>query len=226
MVNNSNQTYFIQIILWTTANGISIVSVYALLFAILRSPKVRSNSFNLYLVFSLVPDAYKDVATFAANLANLLADSGSPNACKIIGMNIAYWWSASLWMGFLTFVQIYHMLVANKNTRRYRPPTAKWVVVTSAIIHVYSMIMATLTVMPIEIIPTANPASNCVVYPEAGNRAQLLFYYLVFMPLTALIPSVLVTLLCFQIWRKQLIPLQNAKYCCSTLQDCCRQFIS
>ena len=32
------------------------------------------------------------------------------------------------------------------------------------------------------------------------------------MPLTALIPTLSVTLLCFQIWRKQLIPLQNAKY--------------
>ncbi|KAL3782108.1 hypothetical protein ACHAW5_007273 [Stephanodiscus triporus] len=85
MVNNSNQTYFIQIILWTNANGISIVSIYGHLFAILRSPKVRSNSVNMYLVFSLVPDAYKDVATFMANLVNLLADSGSPNACKIMG---------------------------------------------------------------------------------------------------------------------------------------------
>ena len=130
----------------------------------------------MYLVFSLVPDAYKDVATFAANLANLLADNGSPNACKIIGMNVAYWWCASLWMGFLTFVQIYHMLVANKNMRRYRPPTLKRVIVTSSIIHVRSMLMAMLTVLPIEVIPTATVASNCVVYPEAGNRAQLIFY--------------------------------------------------
>jgi hypothetical protein len=36
---------------------VSTISVWSLLIAILRSPKVRSNTFNLYLVFCLAPDA-------------------------------------------------------------------------------------------------------------------------------------------------------------------------
>jgi hypothetical protein len=211
-VNNSDKTFFIQLIIWTTANGISTVSVWALLFAILRSPKVRSNSFNLYLVFCLAPDAYKNLAGFSANLANLLMDTGSPNACKVIGWNDAYWWCSSLWMSFSTFVEIHQMLMANKRTRRYQPPTLKRVTVNSVIIHVFSILMATFTVLPLDIFPKATPTSGCEAYPEPGNRAQLIFYWVFFMPLTALIPTLLVTLLCFHIWWKQLIPLHNPKY--------------
>ena len=45
---------FVEVI----ASGISAISVLALLIAILRNPKVRSNTFNLYLVFCLAPDAF------------------------------------------------------------------------------------------------------------------------------------------------------------------------
>jgi hypothetical protein len=212
MVNNSDKTFFIQLIIWTTANGISTVSVWALLFAILRSPKVRSNSFNLYLVFCLVPDAYKNLAGFSANLANLLMDTGSPNACTVIGWNDAYWWSSSLWMSLATFVEIHKMLIANSRTRRYKPPTLKRVTVDSVMIHGFSILMASLTVLPVDIFPKATPSSGCEAFPEPGNKAQLIFYWVFFMPLTALVPTASVTLLCFRIWWKQLIPLQNAKY--------------
>ncbi len=212
MVNNSNQTFFIQLIIWTTANGISAVSVWALLYAILRSPKCRSNSFNLYLVFCLVPDAYKNLAGFAANLANLLRDNGSPYACVVIGWNDAYWWCASLWMSFSVFVQIYKMLMANKRARRYIPPTMKRVTIDSVMIHVFSIGMASLTPLKnVEVIPYPTPESGCEAFPEPGNRPQEIFYWAFFMPVTALIPTLLVTLLCFHIWWKQLLPRQNAK---------------
>ena len=211
MVNNSNPTFFAQLIIWTTANGISAVAVLALLFSILRSPKVRSNSFNLYLVFCLVPDAYKNIAGFAANLANMLMDTGSKHACTVIGWNDAYWWCSSLWMSFSVFVQIYKMLMANKRARRYTPPTMKRVTMESLLIHAFSIIMASLTVLPVEVIPAATPASGCEAFPEPGNKPQQIFYWVFFMPLTALIPTLAVTYLCFHIWWKQLLPRQNAK---------------
>lgn len=211
MVNNSNPTFFAQLIIWTTANGISAVAVLALLFSILRSPKVRSNSFNLYLVFCLVPDAYKNIAGFAANLANMLMDTGSEHACTVIGWNDAYWWCSSLWMSFSVFVQIYKMLMANKRTRRYIPPTMKRVTMESLLIHAFSIIMASLTVLPVEVIPAATPLSGCEAFPEPGNKSQQIFYWVFFMPLTALIPTLAVTYLCFHIWWKQLLPRQNAK---------------
>ena len=54
------------------AHGISAISVWALLFAILRNPKVRSNTFNLYLVFCLTPDAVYFLLKLAYNLLRVV----------------------------------------------------------------------------------------------------------------------------------------------------------
>lgn len=72
--------------------------------------------------------------------------------------------------------------------------------------------MASLTVLPtVAFIPYPTPQSGCEAFPEPGNRPQEIFYWAFFMPVTALIPTLLVTLLCFRIWWKQLLPRQNAK---------------
>ncbi len=109
-------------------------------------------------------------------------------------------------MSLATFVQIHKMLVANSQT------TLNWVTVDSVMIHIFSILMATFIVLLLEIFPKATSSSGCEAYPKPGNKAQLIFYWVFFMPLKALIPTLSNTLLCFHIWWKQLIPRQNAKY--------------
>jgi len=209
MVNNSDQTFFIQLIIWTTANGISMIAVWALLISIARSPKVRSSPFNLYLVFCLVPDAYKSLSGFVANLTNMLMENGSANACKVIGWNDAYWWCANLWMAFAVFVQIHRMLRATKRVQRYNPPKVKRVIAESLAIHAFSIFMASLTLLPLDFIPKASAMSGCEAYPEPGNRGQTIFYWSFFMPMTTVIPTFLVTVLCIHIWWNKLLPPKN-----------------
>jgi hypothetical protein len=209
MLNNSDQTFFIQIIIWTTANGISMIAVWTLLIAILRSPKVRSSAFNLYLVFCLIPDAYKNTSGFFANLLNMLMTDGSPNACKVIGWNDVYWWTANLWMAFAVFLQLHRMLQANVRAQRYDPPKLKRVILESTAIHIFSILMATLTVVPADFIPKATAASGCEAFPGMGNMKQNYFYWAFFMPVTTLIPTFLVTLLCIHICWKGLLPVNG-----------------
>ncbi|KAL9180522.1 hypothetical protein ACHAXT_010975 [Thalassiosira profunda] len=211
MVNNSDQTFFTQLIIWTVANGISMISVWALLASIARSPKVRSSPFNLYLVFCLLPDAYKNAAGFAANLANMLMPNGSPNACQVIGFNDAYWWTANLWMSFSVLRQLHRMLRANKRVQRYQPPKLKKIVRESTIIHIFSIVMASLTLIPVDFIPKAVASSNCEAYPEPDNTNQLIFYWAFYMPVTTLIPTLLVTGICIHIWWKKLMPPKSEK---------------
>ncbi|KAL7543716.1 hypothetical protein ACHAWF_007448 [Thalassiosira exigua] len=211
MVNNSNQTFFIQLALWTVANGISMIAVWALLFSIFRNPRVRKSPFNLYLAFCVLPDAYKSLAGFCANLANMLMDDGSPNACTVIGWNDAYWWCANLWMAVSVFWQIHRMLVANRRARRYKPPTRKRITTESCIIHVFSVAMAMLTVIPADVLPKAVPASGCEAFPEPGHRSQTIFYWAFFLPVTALVPTLIVTGLCLHIWWKGLLPPKGEK---------------
>jgi hypothetical protein len=52
----------------------SAISVWSLLIAILRNPKVRSNTFNLYLVFCLAPDAVYVLANMLIWAAATVSD--------------------------------------------------------------------------------------------------------------------------------------------------------
>ena len=209
MVNNSDRTFFIQLILWTTANGISAISSCALIFAIARSPKVRSISFNLYLLFSILPDAYKNTSGFFSNLANLLMTNGNPNACVVIGWNDAYWWCANLWMACIVFGHLRELLVANKNAQHHQPPAISRVIKESVSVHIFAIVMASLTLIPAGFIPKATAMSGCEAYPEDGNKEQHVFYWAFYLPMTALFPTMWVTGLCFDIWWRELLPVNG-----------------
>ena len=134
--------------------GISAISEWALLIAILRDPKVRSNTFNLYLIFSLVPDAYYFLSMTLINVVYLVEYCGIlaggeewPRRDVIFSIrwwNEFYWLSTNMWMSFLVFVQIYKLLTANKRAKRYDPPTRKRVIKDSTIIHICSGVVASL----------------------------------------------------------------------------------
>lgn len=185
------------------------VAVWLLILAILRSPACRRSPFNLYLLMSLLPDAYKNLSGFLANLTNLLADEGNPTSCVAIGFNDVYWWTANLWMACVVFYQLHRMLKASKMARRHAPPSRQRVLKEGLAVQAAGIFMACLTLLPIDFIPKATPASGCEAFPESGNTSQLVFYWAFFMPISALLPTLLVTLLCIDIWVSGLLPVNG-----------------
>ncbi len=55
-----------------------------------------------------------------------------------------FWLSASMWMSFVVFIQIYKLLVANKRTKIYQPPMRKRVIIESTIVYAVSVAFATM----------------------------------------------------------------------------------
>ena len=112
-------------------------------------------------------------------------------------------------MAAVVFGHLHKLLVDTKNVKRYEPPEMHRVIKESVSVHVFSMIMASLVLIPVSWIPKATPVSGCEAYPEDGSTGQLLFYWLFFMPLTSLIPTLYVTALCFNIWWRDLLPVNG-----------------
>jgi len=198
------------------ACGISAISVWALLFAILRNSTVRSNTFNLYLVFSLVPDAVYFLWMLVFNSLSLVDDLNFytiGDYGNLLGHVFWYldiwcanfWVCASLWMSFSVFVQIYKLLTANKRAKRYQPPTRKRVIRDSTIILIISGIVA------------ASITLWRVYYNEDSDRDdRILFWATTYIP-ALYIPTLLITGMCFGVWWSKLIPRKNARHCALTL---------
>ncbi|KAL3766824.1 hypothetical protein ACHAW5_009716 [Stephanodiscus triporus] len=104
------------------------------------------------------------------------------------------------------------MLLANKMVRRYKPPTLRRVILQSTAIHAFSVLMASLTLIPADFIPNASFATECAAYPEPGNKKDLIYFWAFFIPVTAIIPTILVSALCIDIWRKKLLPPKGQKH--------------
>ena len=190
---------------------VSTISVWSLLIAILRSPKVRSNTFNLYLVFCLAPDAVYFLAsllnrvTYVVNDVNYAAtgeDMVNIEALDYIGFWLEnYWVSAILWMSFIVFIQIIKLLVANKQTKRYQPPARKRVIIDSTIVHLVSAFFAIVFTM-LEWDRWRHEWSyltNCIIF---------------WLPhiVTLFIPTLLMAGMCFGVWWNKLLPPRNARY--------------
>jgi len=209
---NKVDAFLIMCFVEVIASVISAISVLALLFAILRNPKVRSNTFNLYLAFCLAPDAvYSPLMTwitvnFLVLKIKLRATGQLPAPLMLDILNNFFIWSenfwfcASLWMSFSVFVQIYKLLTANKRTKRYQPPTRKRVIRDSTIILIISGIVA------------ASITLWRVYYNEDtwGYRA-LILTWTSFIP-TLYIPTLLITGMCFGVWWDKLLPRKNTRY--------------
>ena len=141
-----DKTFFSLLILWTVVNGVCLVSVWALLIAILRriihqnhrrgNNNINDGSiFHLYLAFLLSPGAYYFLAMFLTDVYTLIyfneyystvveeeertANTTTTTTILMIRFswwNHAYWWCASLWISFSIFVQMFKLLVATNNS--------------------------------------------------------------------------------------------------------------
>lgn len=112
-------------------------------------------------------------------------------------------------MAAVVFGHLRKLLVDTKNVKRYDPPEMHQVIKESITVHLFSIVMASLVLIPASWIPKATTMSGCEAYPEHENTGQQLFYWLFFMPLTALIPTLYVTALCFNIWWRDLLPVNG-----------------
>jgi hypothetical protein len=208
----TDKTLFIQICMWTTCNGISMVAVWSLLIAIVRNPPARRSPYNIYLMSCLFPDAYTNTAGFIANVTNLLTEGVVfEKLCVMFGWNDPYWWTSHSWMSFLVVYEITKMFKANKAARRYKPPTPKCVILQSMMVQTFSVGMACLTLIPVNFIPNANLEGGCEAYPDPGNAKQMIYFWAFFIPITLVLPALLVSSLCITIWRSGLMPERGRK---------------
>ena len=118
----------------------------------------------------------------------------------------SYWFSGILWMAIIMFVQIYKLLVANKQTKRYQPLARKRVIIDSSIVHIVSMVFAIVFTM----------VEWARLRHEWPYLTNFLMWWIPYIP-TLFIPTLLMAGMCFGVWWNKLLPTKNARYRSLTL---------
>ena len=100
------------------------------------------------------------------------------------------------------------MLQHSNVRRRYKPPNRMQVVQQSLLVYLYNAIVAALSILPYRWgVPHQTAAfTGIACLPVEYDTASTIFLFAVFLPLTMAIPLVYVLWICYDIYKRQLMP--------------------
>mmetsp|Transcript_31671 Transcript_31671/g.64435 ORF Transcript_31671/g.64435 Transcript_31671/m.64435 type:complete len:525 (+) Transcript_31671:325-1899(+) len=178
------------------------------------SRKARALTFNLYLLFLMVPDF---LMSFLCAIACFLAVSAghwySPFMCHFQSWFIVFGIGGNSWMTVVILRQIHKMLCNARRCIRYTNPTRKQVCIQSGIALLWATFLGIWAVLPTSWnIPIRTyPQQGYACVPIEYNFPSSLFYFLVFFPCLSGIPLIYTTYVIFDVWRKSLLPKRGQR---------------
>ena len=199
---------------WIIFASISLgVSAFVLLVlsAILTKKSVRRNVFNLYLVFLMIPDlVFSLMCGINCSLNAARGEYVSANWCRFQVVYCVWGIGANAWLNAVIARHVHNMLRCGQAMRRYFPPTQRRVVMESIIVYLW---MGFVSVWPfIDVLPHRIALSQGIAcLPNAYDVTSEIFFWTVFLPCFALIPTAYVLYVAIDVWRKGMLPKSSTK---------------
>lgn len=162
-----------------------------LILAILLNKPVRRQSFNLYMLFLALPDAFA-LNLIAATVGGMtIFGEGLENACSLLNFFGIFYAASNLWLNAIVAAEIFCLLRKSKQRKRTRPPSNKKVMLQS--LGVYALGVAS-GVWMIYV--------QCRYIFTCENRlAYGLTWAVIAGP-----PFFVLSYVCFKVWRGGLLP--------------------
>ena len=204
----SDDVLRLQFTLLATVNAVVAISCLILLVSMLRSPKVREQSFNLYLVAITFPDF---VMSFMCLLTCAMSASSatyfSESMCGFQSWYLVWAIASNCWVNAVISHQVHKMLKISHNRGRYNPPTRVYVMKQAGCVYVYAAFLASISAWAIPGVPLESGSyRGFVCFPKTYDTASTIVFWLVFCPLYLFIPAFYVLWCAADIWRKKMIP--------------------
>ncbi|CAJ1947791.1 unnamed protein product [Cylindrotheca closterium] len=196
---------------WGLLVGLSVFALVAILIvflAILQDRKCRKNSFNVYILFLMVPDILftgLGIMTTSLNIAN--GSFYSWGHCHLQSYYSVFTVSASSWLNAILAWQLHAMLKASNQHRRFKAPTRQRAVKHGLLVFLWSAFVATWTLWQVDWWPIRTELySGAFCLPMAYDNTSLAFLFLVFGPCCFVVPFLYICHVVIDILWKQLLP--------------------
>jgi hypothetical protein len=204
----SEDTLHIQFAILAAINAVVATACLIIVLSILRSPKVRSNPFNLYLLSIAAPDFLSSF--FCLLTCALSAPKGSYYSevmCGFQSFYLTWGFASNCWMNAVIVFQIHKLLRYSHVRRRYSPPTRRTVALHAAIVYLYAAFWGFIGVWNIQGLPHKTYAYyGFACFSMEYDQASTLFWWLLFVPCFLGLPVVYFTYVIYDIWKRDLLP--------------------
>lgn len=196
--------------LWVVLSGLVAIFVSLVLLSIVCDRNARKNIFNWYLVYLMIPDvAFSFFCALTCAFNAVKGEYFGVAMCQFQSFYLTWGIAGNSWLNMVIARQLHLLLQSSVAMRRYRVPTRRIITCTAMAVYVYSAFVASwafwgssLSWWPHKTVSI----SGLGCFPLEFSRASTFFYFLVYIPMLAGIPLVYVLYICFDIWRRNLMP--------------------
>jgi hypothetical protein len=190
---NDDATLRLQFIILATINAIVAVVSGLLIISIVRSKKVWSNSFKLYLLFISLPDFLAAIfCVFTCASSAPKSEYISEAMCGFQSFYLVFNFTTNAWLNGIIVNQIHVLLKHSNIRRRYTSPTHRRVMCHAAAVYSYAIAVAMFGAFNIPHLPyQAHLYYGVACGPMEYDRASTFTFWLFLMPCMLGIPVVL-----------------------------------
>lgn len=200
---------------WSAWVGISLFGglfVAFILLPFVLSKKVRSRSFNLYLVYLMIPDAVYSILCGIVCMLHAINKSQVAELCNFQMLFIVWGVGSNMWLNAAVTHQLYNMLRDSDIRRKYKIPTTKFVTRQALVIYIFTVFLGTWGFIEAQEFPHyVASTSGLACLPVEQSWQSSIFFWLVFFPAFGGIPITYVLYISFLIWKHKLLPPQGKR---------------
>ena len=196
--------------LWSPISAIIGIFVLLVLLSIVSKRKIRSNPFNLYLVYLMIPDIIFSLGCAVTCTFNALHGAYSSVAmCQAQSFYLVLGVAGNSWLNLMIAREIHSLLKSSFQRIKYTIPTPRQVTFTAVLVYLYAIVLSSAGIwgshvswFPHETVSI----SGLGCFPLEYSVESSIFYFLVFIPLLAGIPLTYVLYICYDIVKRKLMP--------------------
>lgn len=205
-----------MVTMWTTwyiIFYILAICTTSVFIALVCTRKVRQSSFNLFLIYLMVPDCLVLWLCATSCLVNSLAGYfTSVQHCKFQSFYLLATLSSNAWLNLAITRHLLTMLQSAAQFKKYKPPSRKRVTIEALGAYAFSIFLACWFLVDAEWWPFRTRLNSGIVcLPQDFSYVSTAFYYSIFLPLGFLIPLGYVFYAVFVIWRQNLLPTSGGR---------------
>lgn len=202
----SDEALFFMWLFWAILTAFVTVITMIVFLGILSNQRARKTSFNIYLIFLMIPDLIFSFFCLINCALNLRAGHYvSPAWCQFQSVYAIFGIGANAWLNGLIIRELYIMVRSSHSRRRYFPPSRTTVVKQAAAVYLWSAFVASLGLFHLPVQKTGLH-SGAACLPLIFDTPSTIFFFVVFLPIFAFFPLLYAVWVTFNVFYYKLLP--------------------
>ena len=206
----SDENLHMQWLGWVVITAAVTLMTSTLLLSIVTHRRNRREPFNLYLIYLIIPDLVFSFYCAVTCFTNFIFGAyWSEAMCKFQAIYCVFGIGSYAWLNAVITFELHKMLKMAKTQvitgQRYLPPTPGVITKQACAVYLYTVLLGVATVVPF--VPVNERLiTGLACLPADFSHMSSVVFYLLFLPLFAVIPVGYVAYAAYDIYRHELLP--------------------